>query len=126
MDNGGNHISQKILDLQIAQSASLGRMEGRLDGIDQRLHNIDQRLELSSSATHRHGEALATMEMATCNHTKKISDLYHKVGLAEDTGVIHLAEEQTRWRTLQWIAAILVGALSVIGAGLGAIRFFIK
>lgn len=120
--DGSNGVLEKIL-------VGVGRIEGRCDGIEQRLDRIDARLDMGSSqmreqgtATAHHEERIRELAQAQERQQRSISALYKRVDATEDTGVLHVAEERTRWSTLRWLAVILVGALSVIATVSSLVR----
>lgn len=120
--DGSNGVLEKIL-------LTVGRIEGRCDGIETRLDRIDARLDMGSAhmrdqgqETAKHGEQIRELTSTVERQQRSISALYKRVDATEDTGVLHVAEERTRWSTLRWLAVILVGALSVIATVSSLVR----
>jgi len=63
----------------------------------------------------RQGELWRQQERLNNEAQKKISGLYRAVGEAEDTGIHHITEEKTRWKTLQVVGAVILGAMTFLG-----------
>lgn len=110
--------------LKIARG--IGEVKGEISGIGHRIKNIEANVILTNDSMHNMAAQLAVHEQAICRHEKKLSDLYRKVDITEDTGMHYIVEQKAKWSTLKVIGTIFLGMISAIGVAMGALKYFHK
>lgn len=102
------------------------RLDGRLDGVDNRINRLEANTEFIRSSHEENGKMISAINERCIARKRQISDLYNRVGMAfENTGQYKLSEAQreTRWRTIKIIAAATVTA---IGLAIAIIQLITK
>ena len=124
-NNGGNSVSLDTIHRQLVeQGKDVGRINGRLDGVDKRLTGIESHLETVASGYVIHGQEIGLLRQRAQNHSEEILHLQQdQQSLQEGTGRIRIQVERdtagraVRHRLVKQAAALLGALLS--GGGLG-------
>ena len=103
----------------------IGALKGELRGINTHLKSLDANLILACSQVHELSTEVALQKNIIARHDRKISDLYQKVNIVENTGSINLNELKTeakaRWSMMRIMASILVGLFALTSSILAII-----
>ena len=94
---------------------ALGRLEGTLSGQDKILQSIAADTSVNREAWQAQGKALAVMAPRCEQHTRRISELVHRIGASEITGTIQIAEASWRRRALASAGRITLGVFTAVG-----------
>jgi len=127
-DDGKNNVSlDTIHALLLGHGTQLGRLDGRLGGIDARLESLVSEVATVRQGYVQQGMALGQLQ-ATClqrgqtcgARLKRISEDVQRVG--DDTGRIQLVEVQrrVRWSTIAKVGGAIVALVATV-AGVVAI-----
>ena len=94
----------------------LGELRGMMNTICGFLDKLDRNVSTVIIQYHEVGQKMVLHEDAIARHARRITDLCRKVDVAENTGVTHINETRTTWRTIKLIAGIQVGVVATFGA----------
>ena len=123
--NGGNSVSLDTIHRQLVeQGKDVGRINGRLDGVDKRLTGIESHLETVASGYVIHGQEIGLLRQRAQNHSEEILHLQQdQQSLQEGTGRIRIQVERTdeakrlKRRWLRACGAILGALFTGLGGG---------
>lgn len=111
-NDGGHGMLEKIFDMQVNHGE-------RLSGIETDVRSIKTQCVCCTAGVQDIGRKAAIHDSQIERHEKRLSDIYHKLEMSETTGVIHLTEEKTRWRTLKIVGVIVISIVTFLSGIFG-------
>ena len=113
-------------DVLITIAKGVGEVKGEIKGVSQRMKSIEANCIMCNDQIHQMNARLACHDQDLMRHDKKISDLFRKVELTEDTGITYITQQKAKWSTLKIIGSIAISVGSLVGVLIAAIKLFSK
>lgn len=93
------------------------KADGKTTG--KRIDCVERNLSVLTASTQQLGKEFALLMQEHMHRGARLGEVERRLEVTEDTGVHHIMEEKTRWRTVKVVVAIIVGALSFTATTIG-------